>query len=288
MTPAQFIARWQNNKLNERAGAQGHFDDLCDLLGVDKPRDADNYCFERGAKKSSGKDGWADVWKRNHFAWENKKPGRDLDKALKQLTDSIRNTSDDRATIARGTLDSFRFDSSSFGLTDIARAPAVAFMVPGNGVDGEALALNLPPIQARTPEWWTRVVPTLPTWAPDSSSLQWSRGPVTVLARPQDNGDVLAVVLRTATQNDSTEWPVTTVRAPAFQLIALDQPALAAPLRAALARAFDASATHNGDAHVASTHVVPDRRNATRQLRTRIRRPMSTFRTVHLRSSRDD
>lgn len=87
MTPAQFIARWQNNKLNERAGAQGHFDDLCELLGVDKPRDADNYCFERGAKKSSGKDGWADVWKRSHFAWENKKPGRDLDKALKQLTD---------------------------------------------------------------------------------------------------------------------------------------------------------------------------------------------------------
>lgn len=87
MTPAQFIARWQNNKLTERAGAQAHFDDLCELLGVDKPRDHENYCFERGAKKSGGGDGWADVWKRNHFAWENKKPGRDLDKALKQLTD---------------------------------------------------------------------------------------------------------------------------------------------------------------------------------------------------------
>ncbi len=87
MTPTQFIARWQNNKLTERAGAQAHFDDLCELLGVEKPRDADSYCFERGAKKSCGGDGWADVWKRNHFAWENKKPGRDLDKALKQLTD---------------------------------------------------------------------------------------------------------------------------------------------------------------------------------------------------------
>lgn len=87
MPPAQFIALWQDNKLNERAGAQGHFDDLCDLLGVDKPRDPDNYCFERGAQKSGGGDGWADVWKRGHFGWENKKPGRDLDKALKQLTD---------------------------------------------------------------------------------------------------------------------------------------------------------------------------------------------------------
>jgi len=87
MTPEQFVARWKNNPLTERAGAQAHFDDLCDLLGVDKPRDADNYCFERGARKSGGGDGWADVWKRGHFGWENKKPGRDLKAALKQLTD---------------------------------------------------------------------------------------------------------------------------------------------------------------------------------------------------------
>ncbi len=87
MTPEQFIAIWKNNPLTERAGAQAHFDDLCELLGVEKPRDPDNYCFERGAKKSSGGDGWADVWKRRFFGWENKKPGRPLDGALKQLTD---------------------------------------------------------------------------------------------------------------------------------------------------------------------------------------------------------
>jgi len=87
MTPAQFIATWKDNKLTERGGAQAHFDDLCELLGVDKPRDAENYCFERGAKKSGGGDGWADVWKRGYFGWENKKPGRDLGAALKQLAD---------------------------------------------------------------------------------------------------------------------------------------------------------------------------------------------------------
>lgn len=87
MTPAKFIQLWKSNKLTERAGAQPHFDDLCELLGVEKPRDPDNYCFERGAKKSGGGDGWADVWKRGYFAWENKKPGLNLDKALKQLTD---------------------------------------------------------------------------------------------------------------------------------------------------------------------------------------------------------
>ncbi|SEM35810.1 Type II restriction/modification system, DNA methylase subunit YeeA [Syntrophus gentianae] len=87
MTPEEFISTWKDNKLTERGGAQAHFDDLCDLLGVDKPRDPDTYCFERGAKKSDGGDGWADVWKRGYFGWENKKPGRDLDAALKQLTD---------------------------------------------------------------------------------------------------------------------------------------------------------------------------------------------------------
>lgn len=87
MTPEQFIALWKDNKLTERGGAQGHFDDLCDLLDVDKPRDPENYCFERGAKKAGGGDGWADVWKRGCFGWENKKPGRDLKAALKQLTD---------------------------------------------------------------------------------------------------------------------------------------------------------------------------------------------------------
>ncbi len=87
MTSEQFIALWRDNPLSERAGAQAHFDDLCELLGVEKPRDADNYCFERGAGKASGGDGWADVWKRGHFGWENKRPGRDLRAALKQLTD---------------------------------------------------------------------------------------------------------------------------------------------------------------------------------------------------------
>jgi len=77
MTPERFIATWKNNPLTERAGAQGHFDDLCDLLGMDKPRDPDSYCFERGARKAGGGDGWADVWQR----------GRDLDSALRQLTD---------------------------------------------------------------------------------------------------------------------------------------------------------------------------------------------------------
>ena len=85
MTPQQFIQKWQHNSLTERAGAQAHFLDLCELLGVDKPADPDNYCFERGAKKTGAGRGWSDVWKRGHFAWEYKAPGVKLEPALKQL-----------------------------------------------------------------------------------------------------------------------------------------------------------------------------------------------------------
>lgn len=85
MTPHEFIAKWQSSLLSERAGAQAYFLDLCDVLGVEKPNDPDNYCFERGATRTGAGRGWADVWKRHCFAWENKAPGRDLAAALKQL-----------------------------------------------------------------------------------------------------------------------------------------------------------------------------------------------------------
>ncbi len=38
MTPQAFIARWRDNPLSEKAGAQTFFLDLCDVLGVAKPR----------------------------------------------------------------------------------------------------------------------------------------------------------------------------------------------------------------------------------------------------------
>ena len=87
MKPEEFISLWKGHDFNEREGAQLHFSHLCRLLGVDEPLKKGEYQFERGAEKSSGGNGWADVWKRGHFAWENKKPGRNLKDALKQLTD---------------------------------------------------------------------------------------------------------------------------------------------------------------------------------------------------------
>ena len=89
MTPGEFIAKWRASELKERSAAQEHFIDLCRLLGEPTPAEADptgeHYCFERGARKDTGGDGWADVWKRHCFAWEYKGRQANLDAAFNQL-----------------------------------------------------------------------------------------------------------------------------------------------------------------------------------------------------------
>ena len=89
MTPGAFIAKWRAAELKERSASQEHFIDLCRLLDEPTPAEADptgeHYCFERGARKDTGGDGWADVWKRHHFAWENKGKHANLDAAFNQL-----------------------------------------------------------------------------------------------------------------------------------------------------------------------------------------------------------
>ncbi len=89
MTPENFIDKWKASTLKERSAAQSHFNDLCDLLGVEKPVEADPhgewYCFEKGASKTAGGEGWADVWRRGSFGWEYKGKRKDLKAAFAQL-----------------------------------------------------------------------------------------------------------------------------------------------------------------------------------------------------------
>jgi len=93
ISPQEFVAKWSNVALTERASSQPHFIDLCHLLDQRTPTDADPtgdfYTFEMGASKAAGptkgKRGWADVWKKGCFAWEYKGPHANLDKAYQQL-----------------------------------------------------------------------------------------------------------------------------------------------------------------------------------------------------------
>lgn len=95
MTFLDFFAKWGPDgpaaSLNERQGAQSYFIDLCALVGVAPPgsgADSGNhqdYVFEKGNLLPGQQRGYADVYKRDAFAWENKAPGKDLNAALKQL-----------------------------------------------------------------------------------------------------------------------------------------------------------------------------------------------------------
>ncbi|WP_394999759.1 class I SAM-dependent DNA methyltransferase [Sphingomonas sp.] len=89
MSPHDFLKKWRNVELKERTASQSHFNDLCALLGVLDPIAADPvgewFTFEKGASKTSGGEGWADVWRKGCFAWEYKGKRNDLRAAFNQL-----------------------------------------------------------------------------------------------------------------------------------------------------------------------------------------------------------
>ena len=82
MTPEQFVAQWQDASGSERANYQSFFNDLCELLEVERPRpaqadDRDNaYVHERHLKsadgRSQGANRYIDTYKRGCFIAEGK------------------------------------------------------------------------------------------------------------------------------------------------------------------------------------------------------------------------
>src|SRR6202163_1801501 len=89
VTSDEFIAKWKAVELKERSAAHSHFIDLRRMLDEPAPTDVDPtgewYAFERGATKTTGGEGWADVWKRGCFGWEYKGKRKDLTAAFAQL-----------------------------------------------------------------------------------------------------------------------------------------------------------------------------------------------------------
>jgi hypothetical protein len=89
LTPAAFAAKWKGIATSEKASAQSHFIDLCRMLGEPTPHEADpigsQFAFEKRVVKAGGGDGFADVWKRDFFAWEYKGKYKDLKAAYVQL-----------------------------------------------------------------------------------------------------------------------------------------------------------------------------------------------------------
>lgn len=136
LTPTEFAAKWGGSTRNERAAAQEHFIDLCRMLGVPTPNDADPngdwYAFEKGAEKTDGGEGFADVWKKHHFAWEYKGKRKDLATAYKQLLD-YRENLENPPLLVVCDLERFEIHTNytntkkqtyTFTLTDLLRDPS--------------------------------------------------------------------------------------------------------------------------------------------------------------------
>ncbi len=89
LTPAAFAAKWRGVTTTEKAASQEHFIDLCRLLGEPTPHEVDpigsQYAFEKRIVKAGCGDGFADVWKRDFFAWEYKGHRKDRKAAYLQL-----------------------------------------------------------------------------------------------------------------------------------------------------------------------------------------------------------
>jgi hypothetical protein len=89
LSAGDFAAKWRGVTTTEKAGSQEHFIDLCRMLSQPTPHDADptgeSYAFEKRVEKAGGGDGFADVWKRDFFAWEYKGKKKDLKAAYLQL-----------------------------------------------------------------------------------------------------------------------------------------------------------------------------------------------------------
>ena len=105
MTPAEFKLKWAKFSGKESAAYQEHFSDICRMLGVPTPLQADPsgndfFCFQKRVMKDAelfvvretGEEeadpeerGFADVWKKGCFCWEYKGKKKNLDEAYKQL-----------------------------------------------------------------------------------------------------------------------------------------------------------------------------------------------------------
>ena len=85
----EFVERWKASTLSERAAAQSHFIDLCEVLGQPHPAAADqsgdSFTFEKHVSTLEDGKGFADVWKRGFFGWEYKGKHKSLSAAYAQL-----------------------------------------------------------------------------------------------------------------------------------------------------------------------------------------------------------
>ena len=82
-----FILKWSEYQESEHRAYQRHFNELCDIVGHENPLDDLNnqdFVFQKFAPTPGDRRGFADVWLRDHFVMEYKRPLLNLENAYVQ------------------------------------------------------------------------------------------------------------------------------------------------------------------------------------------------------------
>ena len=83
----EFALKWRNYQESEQRAYQRHFIELCEIVGYESPFDNledQNFVFQKAAPTPGDRRGIADVWLRDRFVMEYKRPRLNLENAYLQ------------------------------------------------------------------------------------------------------------------------------------------------------------------------------------------------------------
>jgi len=118
----EFVRKWLATEQGEQSLAQSQFNDICAVLGVETPAEADaagrgaEYAFE----KRTGDRKAADVWKKDCFAWEYKSPGKSLEEALFQINTLYRDALGNPPLLVASDMRQFEIRTNFTGTNPLA------------------------------------------------------------------------------------------------------------------------------------------------------------------------
>ncbi len=144
-----FILKWTDYQESEHRAYQRHFNELCEIVGHDNPLDdLDNqdFVFQKFAPTPGDRRGFADVWLRDHFVMEYKRPLLNLENAYVQTLkyrDSLGNpplliVSDFRTIRIHTNFTSTVSDTYTITLDDLGAVDAPAKRKSALGVTSES------------------------------------------------------------------------------------------------------------------------------------------------------
>ena len=147
-----------------------------------------------------------------------------------------------------------RFDPTSFSVSHLGNAPAVVYLVPGEGEWALELAFPMEPIPVAEPSWWAEVRPLLPSSPDDAADEMWSGAGAapSIIARYDTLERTATLVLR---DSAGQEWKAAQVPPPVDWILRLDAPVMDSAARRGLRRAFDDAALYSEDTRIAQRPI---------------------------------